>query len=399
MERRQRLYPVALVAASVLVALAIGEIVLRIVGLGYRRSPHDSHPVLDHVHPRNLVFKTHSPWGYCEEHTVRYDEEGCVANPEAAAVPGADSAATHRVAFMDDSYVAAVELPYADTFIAKRQGTAGEMTVIRNYGVASYSPEERVACFRPTHVFLLLCVNDIRNDEEYLARALNTEDGALLAIPGPNTNVVGRLLRRSYVLRLVRKLQLQMKWRREREQPGEYHVLDGFVEENPQITEASARYVKQLARAVEASGAQFTLMVVPSRHRLRHPEGSRATPSFPTAGGRGRPRSGSPSSISSPRSRLRQSTASTGFWEGTSTSAAKDTRSWPRRSGRRIWFGDLGHSPELTDEVRCRTLGLLFGWDRRATASFLRANCDSFAIRSLRPWPAQKPRCQVAFWQ
>ena len=287
MRKPRYLYPIVLVAASLLAAFLLGEIGLRVAGIGYRRSPHESHSVLHHVHPRNVIFKTHSPWGYYEDHLVRYDEDGCVANPDASAAPRADSAATYRVAFMGDSYVAAVELPYAETFVARLEHSAGARTVIRNYGVASYSPmlyvlqwQEQVSKFQPTHVFLLLCANDVGNDEEYLRRAVFADDGTLRAVPGPHTSFFVRLFARSYVLRLVRKVQLQLQWRRARGEGEESEVVERFVEENPGITAVTARYVKELARTVEAGGATFTLMVVPSRYRLRHPNEVPGTPEF-----------------------------------------------------------------------------------------------------------------------
>jgi hypothetical protein len=74
-------------------------------------------------------------------------------------------------------------------------------------------------------------------------------------------------MRHSYVVRLVRKFQQQISWMIEH-RVREKHIVGGLVEENPDLTEMSTRYVLELVREVRNSGAEFILTVVPSKYRL-----------------------------------------------------------------------------------------------------------------------------------
>src|SRR5262245_56876908 len=42
-------------------ALALAEVGLRLLGVGYGHAPLESHPILHHVHPKNYSFLSHTP--------------------------------------------------------------------------------------------------------------------------------------------------------------------------------------------------------------------------------------------------------------------------------------------------------------------------------------------------
>lgn len=256
-------------------AIVIGEILLRILGIGYGKAPLESHDVFHHVHPRNYTFMSHDPRGEFGGHIVHYNNDRMMADPDSPAA-GRKGDYEYRIAFMGDSFVAAIEVPYAQSFAGRLQASAGDKARIHNYGVSSYSPalyllqwRHQVSRFEPTHVFLLLFENDISDDAFYAARGVYADDGTLVAVRGDAPRWVVRILRKSYLARFLRKSQLKIAWvvRHWKKRP---HAVAGpYVEINPDITELTASNVRELAREVGESGAEFALMAVPSKYRLQ----------------------------------------------------------------------------------------------------------------------------------
>jgi len=145
---------------------------------------------------------------------------------------------------------------------------------VKNFGVSQYSPimyllqwDTIEGSFNPSHVFVQLYSNDTSEDERYYAMAVKDDNGHLIAVPGPGTDWIRVQLRKSYLVRFVRKLQLQLKWMYENSKADGINIVSGIVEENPSITELSASLVKKLKNKVTLSGSNFTLLVVPSKYR------------------------------------------------------------------------------------------------------------------------------------
>lgn len=265
-------------------ALLVVELLLRLAGVGYGNAPLVSDPILHHAHPRAYEFTVHDPAGEYGGHQVRFDDEGLVVDP--AGLPPHMAAPTQRVAFMGDSFTEALQVPFRESFVGILRAAAAPGVTLRNYGVSSYSPllyglqwEQHVRRFRPTQVFLLLSANDVRDDRLYAESASSAADGRLLAVPGPSDHWWTPLLRRSYAARFARRAQLQLAWAMEhRGEAGE--VAGNYLEENPDPSGPSADCVLRLGRAVEATGARFTLMAVPSKARLQGGAAQSLEPEF-----------------------------------------------------------------------------------------------------------------------
>lgn len=273
--------PFAFAATSVIVglvaAVVVAEAALRVFKVGYGTAPMNSDPVLHHVHPADYTFRVHHVSGEYGGHLVRYDDEGRTCDPYRQPVDA--SRARYRVAFLGDSYVEATQFPHADTFVGILQRGVGEWAALRNYGTSSYSPlyylvqwRTRVAAFRPSHVFVVLFSNDVAGDADAIDGVTRDDRGEIVAIPGPGGGRAAEVLRKSYVVRLARRAQLQFRWWLHHDPEDAAYVVGGYVEENPDISELTSQLMEKLAEEIARSGALLTLMTVPSRYRLAHPE-------------------------------------------------------------------------------------------------------------------------------
>ena len=260
------------IALGLLLALLICEVILRLLGIGYGNAPLVSDPVLHHVHPVNYRFVSHTPSNEYGGHEIYYDGQGLVTDPEID-IPIADSA-INRVAFLGDSFTEAGQVAYSKSFVGRVGNASKGISWVKNFGVSSYSPilylllwREKVSQFQPTHVIVMLYGNDISDDAVRFKQAKLSESGEILALPGPGGGRLIQWLRKLYLARLVRKLQLQLQWTLEN--PSESKsVVGGMVEENPEITPLSSSLLEQLANDVKNAGAELILMVVPSKYRL-----------------------------------------------------------------------------------------------------------------------------------
>jgi hypothetical protein len=180
---------------------------------------------------------------------------------------------------MGDSFVEALQVPFQDSFFGLLEAAAAESTRLVNFAVSSYSPilyllqwRTDVRAFHPTHVFLLLYGNDVRDDETYGRRARYTETGELVGVPGPQITWWRRLARHSYALLYLRRLQMRWQYRQ-----GEGGTeVGGYVEENPDLTPETRSYLDSLREDIVSSGAMLVVMAVPSKFALRNgslPEG------------------------------------------------------------------------------------------------------------------------------
>ena len=254
----------------------IAEISLRILGIGYGSAPLESDAILHHVHPRNYVFVVHAPSGEYGGHLVRYDEDGCVVNPQGS-VSKETVGDVYRIALLGDSFVEAEQVPYPDSFLGILSNATQKGVVIKNYGCSSYSPllyylqwKTLVSQYRPTHVFLLLSSNDISDDERYFRLAkFNAHGDEPVAVPGPGNDWLTKLLRKSYLVRFLRRVGLQLDWALQKRSPGSQVSIGSYIEETPDISGLSSEYVMKLYETVRRSGATLTLVVVPSRYQLQ----------------------------------------------------------------------------------------------------------------------------------
>lgn len=266
-------FRVAALVLGLLVALAGAEMSLRLMNLGFGSSPMEPDPFLHHVHPTNYTFVQEHPSGELGGFEVHYNAEGRVFDHKAAA-PAPGAAPSCRVALMGDSFTEGGQVPFPVSFAGLLERDALGTCEVRNYGVRSYSPAiylvqwtREVRKWKPTHVFVLLFDNDIREDVSYLSTAAIGEDGWPLAIQGPGDGWLFSHLRRSYVARLVRMVTQRAEWALTHDGDQELTV-DGVVEENPGWSGPSPGLVQELNRRVRAEGTRLVVMAVPSRYRL-----------------------------------------------------------------------------------------------------------------------------------
>lgn len=273
-------FRLAAIAIALLFSLLVAELALRASGMGFGNSPMEPDPFLHHVHPKNYHFVQQHPSGELGGFRIDYNEEGRVVGSSrgfAARVPNEGSregSRACRIALMGDSFTEAGQVPYPESFAGRLEAFAGDRCEVRNYGVRSYAPSiylvqytRDIRPWQPTHVFLQLFGNDLREDVTYMAAAEKDAAGFPVAIHGPGGGWLESRLRELYVARFVRMVTQRLAWAWQHR--GEEHSLvGGVVEENPDWTELSANLMLELNRRVRAGGGQLVVMAVPSRYQL-----------------------------------------------------------------------------------------------------------------------------------
>ena len=271
MRKERVLSYIFLYMAGAAIALVAAEIVFRLLGWGFGNAPMESDPVLHHRHPRNYSFLVHDPNGEFGGHRVHYDSRGLVTRPGAASSGEKETNCESRIALMGDSCVEATQVAFGKSFFGRMVRSARPGVCVWNYGVSSYSPAIYLLQWKtvirqdhPTHVFLLLHSNDIRDDAWYSQRGTYSADGELTAVPGLGRDTWKIWFRRSYVVRVVRMAYLKTAWAISHAQR-RTHTQRGGFDESAGLTPKTAEYLQGLAREVRDSGAEFILMAVPPK--------------------------------------------------------------------------------------------------------------------------------------
>ena len=261
----------ALVLASVGIALVVLEVGLRFLGPPPASAPLVPDPVFDHVHLRDFAYKAYSPDGQFQSFTVYWDTEGLVADPKNSHEP--DVVARPRtIALMGDSFVEAGQVPYAASFAGILNQHAAADTSFLNWGVSSYSPmlyvllwRNRILPTHPAHVFLLLYENDVNDDTIYSGKAKFDADGFPVSVTGSPEPLVLAWIRRSSLFRTLRYAFLKIQAGHSGTDASRAVNAGNYLEVSPDISPLTARMLLGLKKEVEASGAKFTVLSVPSR--------------------------------------------------------------------------------------------------------------------------------------
>jgi len=281
--RKTIFFGIASFGFTLLIFSLITEVLLRLLGIGYGSSMAMQDPIAHHIYQPNITFVKYDPRGIFKgAYKVKIDSEGFIVNPEITSVDC--QLKQNRIAFMGDSFVAGHYRSYSASLVGQLEGFAREGVCVRNFGVSSYSPvlhwvlwHYKVKKINPSHVFLLLYSNDIRNDLLYSSRAIKGDDGLITAVPGASNPWLIKIARHSYFLRFLRKCMLRLQYKLK---IGPFSYLkdkdifrlrgvNGIVEENPDLTDLSTRYVRLLAKEVQKNGARLVLSAVPSKVRMR----------------------------------------------------------------------------------------------------------------------------------
>jgi lysophospholipase L1-like esterase len=270
---KQNIFSTLAILIGLIAALFLGEVILRIFGLGYGSAPLESDAIVHHKNPSNYRFIVHAPNNEYGGFPVYYDEDGRIANPQK--VNNYNQRRDCRIAILGDSFAQATQVPYEKSFAGLLAQELSDKCSVANYGVSSYSPvltllqwKTKVRNYRPTHVFLLLYSNDVGDDKHYASKGV-FKDGEIVAVPGPGNDILVRLLRKSYIVRLIRRLQLKSAWYlSNRDKNHEQQVVGGYVEEMPDLEPFTQDTIKKIIRQVQDIHSKFVLMVVPSKYRV-----------------------------------------------------------------------------------------------------------------------------------
>ena len=253
-----------------LIVFGLFETALRVVKVGYGSAPLEGSSTLHHEHPKNYSFLIHDVGGEFQENAfVYYDPEGLRFNPNAAA----NDKEVPVFSFVGDSFVEAAQVSWEDSFVGILENDLKGVGKVKNFGVSAYSPvlsylqwNEIGKKHQPDYVVHLLYSNDTREDEDYCGRAIFDEKDELISVSGAS-NKLANLLRRSYVVRYLRKMWLHWEYKRTYKEQNVVHSKDNkLLEENPELTELTERYILKLKEEVEAGSGKYILSAVPSKY-------------------------------------------------------------------------------------------------------------------------------------
>ena len=253
-----------------IVTFTILEIILRILGIGYSCAPLESDPILHHSHPKNYVYMFDWPGSECTNHLVKYDSDGLPVNTyETQNITITN--AKYRVAILGDSFAEGTYISYNTSFAGRLKEQTKGISIVKNYGTSSYCPilyllqwKYIVKSFHPTHVFLLLYSNDVGDDTRYTKKAIFRE-GDVVAVPGASNDFITKTLRKSYVSRFFRNLYLKLNYIFTNNNANKV-VTGKYIEESPNISQLTSKYLLQLAKEVKLSGAKLVISAVPSKY-------------------------------------------------------------------------------------------------------------------------------------
>ena len=275
-----------LLVGSFGVGMILAEFALRILGLGYGNTHMESSPVLHHVHATNHSFISYHRSQEYGGHLVYYDDEGLRASSEGSIEN--EETPEFVVAFLGDSFVEALQVSHEDSFVGRLEASAPDTIRTRNYGTSGYGPllyllqwRTQIRGAAPTHVFLMLYSNDVRDDEMMARIATYDKTGNVVSVPGPKQTWATRLGRASHLARLLNMVRLQMLWAWEHRTEKGVAPVTAFIEENPDLIDLTDSHLRQLFAKIRGSGAELALMAVPSKERTVHPELRRGEPRFP----------------------------------------------------------------------------------------------------------------------
>lgn len=196
---------------SLLFIFIISEFLFRIFDIGYGNAPLERSKLYHHEHPKEYSFTIHQPKGEYGGHKIFYDKYGYrTSNHHVGNFKERDD--ENSIIFLGDSYTEANQVSYENTFVNKIGRILKVNTL--NLGVSSYSPaiylvqtKRQLHLLKSKLVIMQIFRNDFDNDVKYLTKAIFKDD-ELFGIDGGNKNIYVSILRKSYLVRFLRKSQL-----------------------------------------------------------------------------------------------------------------------------------------------------------------------------------------------
>ncbi len=262
----------ALLLISLVVAMVFAEVSLRALGVGYGYSPLEASKLLHHVHPKNYKFRVHDPVGEFGGFDVVYDEfryRVSDLNQQQQS-----NTAQRKIYFLGDSFTEATQVDWSDTFVAKVGNSQG--VYVRNMGVSSYSPifylvqlRTELVDLHDADVVLQLFENDFSTDSNMIGKANSDDIRIINSIDGGDSSLAIKLLRYSYLARLIRKTQLQIAFMRN---PVSQTVgfrkdieLVGHREKTAPARQFSYEILSQIKELSDLRKINLHLMIIPSK--------------------------------------------------------------------------------------------------------------------------------------
>jgi hypothetical protein len=257
------------------ILLVVIEVALRLMNVGFGNTPLNPDPVFHHVHPANYSFVNYSSTGEYEGYEVRFDEEGRVSPAKKRKA----SQFQQKAVFLGASFVESVQVSWDSSFVGRLQHQFPQ-TEMLNYGVSSYCPSVHYLVAKhkllkseplPSKAIIMIYSNDVGDDQNYLQTAKFDAAGDLAALDGGKPDGMVTLMRRFYLVRLVKKAMVTLKFamnKKARPAESAEGVVGSFLEENPDWEGTpSADYLLKTVRLLESKGVKTWVTVVPSKYR------------------------------------------------------------------------------------------------------------------------------------
>jgi len=248
------------------ILLFVTEIMFRIFGFGFQNAPLENDSYLHHKNPSNYSFKCYTPDGEYGGHNIRFDSLGRRIDEEQK-----KKGTNNKVWFLGDSFTGAFQVKWKESFVGILDSLP-EYTA-ENLGVSSYSPLLYYLQLKlylnkktkPKKVFIQLYSNDIAGDKMY-AKHSKFENKAPVFCAGEDPKYVLRLLRKSYIVRVLRKTQLTIQYllsEKEEELRIENHVEAAAIIDSDSHFCKSILLIKEL---LESHNIEYYFFAIPSKY-------------------------------------------------------------------------------------------------------------------------------------
>jgi hypothetical protein len=252
--------------------LFMAEIVLRLTGIGYDNAAFEPDRVLHHVHKKNYSFVNDNPaekeYGNI---SVRYDEQGCVSNPEKN---GSNITSGKRIALIGDSFIEGLQVPFQKSLTGILQKETGNEYEIKNFAVGGYSPviyylqlQQIIPLFHPQKVIVFLYSNDVREDKDYLQLATYNQN-RLTGINGGINPGKYQIIRNSYLLRLIRKFYMQSVFYFSDRNKLNTYIIQDTLEEKPVLSTPTSSYLDSIVNFCLQNKCELILSAIPSKYKI-----------------------------------------------------------------------------------------------------------------------------------
>lgn len=254
------------VIVAIVLALGFAEIFLRFLGVGYGSNPLEASNVLHHVHPKNYKFFVHDPRGEYGNFYVVFDNDRYRVSDISKSNRPVKSG--RQIYFLGDSFTEASQVDWKESFVGRIEALPS-VGYVRNMGVSSYSPifylvmfRNELANLRNVDVVLQLYENDYAGDLSMYEKLGGVEIGGINKIDGGPSSTAIKILRYSYLARLVRKVQLQIAYVLTYKPHGLQEDLSFYHGINKRLTHD---LIKDIKKECDSRGVKLHLMMIPDK--------------------------------------------------------------------------------------------------------------------------------------